>query len=284
MAGKKRHGQRYGGAGRITPVNVPEATLPSDCHEFDKDSLKYVQSQYEQGMPLSRDGKRSLASLFDELVDLADQLIMSCRRGDWSRIDEMVPRVKSYVRSIKDEVPKGTANVPLRKLDTHAHFIEMYAGKKDTKYVLSNAHSIRPDLQRLRSALGVDKKDELRSVIEILPDGAERKLLEEAVRCHDADAPRAAVVMAVCSLESLSRSFYVSRTQKDSGKLAFWEVIDRVSKIRRLTDAEKGLLNLCRPFRNFAAHPSEYEYSSGEAAGLIHLAAEQVRKWKLQTE
>jgi hypothetical protein len=45
-----------------------------------------------------------------------------------------------------------------------------------------------------------------------------------------------------------------------------------------LTDSEKGLLNLCRPFRNFAAHPSEYTHTKGEAQGLIHLASEQVKK------
>ena len=35
-----------------------------------------------------------------------------------------------------------------------------------------------------------------------------------------------------------------------------------------------------RRFRNFAAHPSEYNCTIGEALGFIHLAIEQVKKWK----
>ncbi len=223
-----------------------------------------------------------MAVLFDELAIAASDLVAICRKEDWVSVDNLVPKVKSYVRSIKDEIPRGTAKSQLTELDKHAQFVEVYAGKRNLKYVLSNAHSIRPDIQRLRSALGIGGKDELREAIEALDDGPEREILEEAVRCLEAESPRAAVVMAVCSLETLLRRLYESKTRQDSKKLAFWEVIDEVTKLQGLSDSEKGLLNLCRPFRNFAAHPSEYSHSKGEATGIIHLATEQVRKWGRQ--
>lgn len=229
-------------------------------------------------MPLTSRVKDSLTGLFAELEALASVLIQSCRGGDWERVAELVPQMKSYVRSIKDDVPAGEAKSQLTRLDSHVHFVSVYATKRDPKFVLSNAHSMAPDIQRLRSVLGIGVAGEVWSAIEDLPEGPEKRLLAEAARCYEADAHRAASVMAVCSLESLLRSFYSSKTGKDSRKLTFWELIDRVGKLRGLTDAQKGLLNLCRPFRNFAAHPSEYEYSRGESLGLIHLAAEQVRK------
>lgn len=86
--------------------------------------------------------------------------------------------------------------------------------------------------------------------------------------------------MAVCSLESLLRSLHEAKTGKSSKRLALWQVIDEVGAMEALKDSEKGLLNLCRPLRNFAAHPSEYDYTHGEAAGLVQLASEQVRKWR----
>jgi len=230
-------------------------------------------------VPLTAKAKRSLGSLLSGIVQAADELVNACRQDDWDTIMNLVPKVKSFVRSIKDEVPRGTAKSQLSELDRHTQFIEVYARKRDLGYVLSNTHSIRADTERLKAALGLGGKDELREAVYGLPKGKERDLLEEAIRCLEAEAPRASVVMAVCSLETLLRRLFESKTGKDSRKLDFWEVIDEVSKLQGLTDSEKGLLNLCRPFRNFAAHPSEYTHSTGEAAGLIHLAAEQVKKW-----
>ncbi len=230
-------------------------------------------------MPLTAKAKRSVGSLLDGLVQAADELVSACRKDDWDTVQNLVPKVKSFVRSIKDEVPRGIAKSQLTELDRHAQFVEVYTKKRDLGYVLSNTHSIRPDTQRLKAALAIGGKDELREAVEALPKGPERDLLDEAIRCLEAEAPRASVVMAVCSLESLLRHLWESKTGQDSKKLDFWEVIDEVSKLQGLTDSEKGLLNLCRPFRNFAAHPSEYTHSTGEAAGLIHLAAEKVKKW-----
>src|SRR2546427_7423755 len=228
--------------------------------------------------PISLQGRRSLGILLDELAGAADSLIRVCRAQTWADVDNSVPIVKSYVRSIKEEVPGDHAKAQVTKLDQHAQFVAVYAQKRDIKFVLSNAHAIKPDIQRLRSALGIGGKDELREAIESLPPGPERELLEDALRCLEVESPRAAVVMAVCSLENLLRRFYENKTKQDSKSIDFWKVIDEVAKMQGLTDSEKGLLNLCRPFRNFAAHPSEYAHTEGEAQGLIHLALEQVKK------
>jgi hypothetical protein len=189
-----------------------------------------------------------------------------------------VPSVKSYVRSIKGEIPEGLAKKQISQLDMHAQFIASYTGKRDRWYVLGNARSIRPDIRSLESALGIGGMEELRASIEVLPQGIEREMLDEAVRCLDAEVPRAAIMMAVCALENLLRRFYESKTNKDSKKIDFWKIIDEVAQMQGLTDSEKGLLDLCRHFRNFAAHPSEYGHTEGEAQGIIHLAAEQVKK------
>ena len=228
---------------------------------------------------LSLQSKRSLTKLFDELLAAVEVLIGACRKTNWSEVDDSATNVKSYVRSIKDEIPDGLGKSQVSKLDSHAQFVEVYARKRDRKFVLSNAQSIRPDIQRLASALGIGGKDELRSSVEALPAGIERDLLDEAVRCLEAESPRAAVVMAVCALENLLRRFYKSKTGQDSKKMEFWRVIDEVAKMGGLSDPERVLLDQCRGFRNFAAHPSEYTYTKGDAQGIIHLAAEQVRKW-----
>src|SRR5436309_4319980 len=228
---------------------------------------------------LSLQSKRSLARLFDELLVAVGVLIEACRKTNWGEVDESATNVKSYVRSIKDEIPEGLAKGQVSKLDSHAQFVEVYAKKRDRKFVLSNAQSIRPDIQRLASALGIGGKDELRTSVEVLPVGIERDLLDEAVRCLEAESPRAAVVMAVCALENLLRRFYESKTGQDSKRMEFWRVIDEVAKMGGLSDPERVLLDQCRGFRNFAAHPSEYNYTKGDAQGIIHLAAEQVRKW-----
>ncbi len=228
---------------------------------------------------LSLQSKRSLAKLFDELLATVGVLIEAARKSNWNDVDEAATNVKSYVRSIKDDVPNGMAKGQVSKLDSHAQFVEVYSKKRDRKFVLSNAQSIRPDIQRLSSALGIGGKDELRTSVEALPAGVERDLLDEAVRCLEAESPRAAVVMAVCALETLLRRFYETKTGHDSKKMEFWRVIDEVAKMQGLSDPERLLLDQCRGFRNFAAHPSEYSYAKGDAQGIIHLAAEQVRKW-----
>jgi len=61
--------------------------------------------------------------------------------------------------------------------------------------------------------------------------------------------------------------------------MEFLRVIDGVAKMGGLGDPEKVLVDQCRVFRNFAAHPSEYNYTKGDAQGIIHPAAEPVRKW-----
>lgn len=222
-----------------------------------------------------------MATLFDELLAAVDVLIGACRKANWSDVGDAVTNVKSYVRSIKDEIPDGLAKKQVTQLDAHAQFVEVYAGKRNRGYVLSNAQSIRPDIHRLASALGIGGKDELRTSVEALPTGIERELLDEAVRCLEAESPRAAVVMAVCALENLLRRSYESKTGQDSKKMEFWRVIDEVAKMGGLSDPERVLLDQCRGFRNFAAHPSEYNYTKGDAQGIIHLAAEQVRKWRM---
>jgi len=227
---------------------------------------------------LSLQSKRALAQLFEELDAVADALAGACRKKNWAEVDELVPKVKAYVRAIKDEIPTGLASKQVSELDRHTVFVERFAPKRDRDYVLSNAYPIRPDIQRLASALGIGGMVELRAAIEVLPAGIEREMLDEAVRCLEVESPRAAVVMAVGALENLLRSFYGSKTGKDS-KMDFWKVIDEVAKMQGLSDPERLLLDQCRVFRNFAAHPSEYNYTKGDAQGIIHLAAEQVRKW-----
>ena len=227
---------------------------------------------------ISLQSRRSVGVLLDELDQAASSLVQACRSQNWAEIENSVPILKSYVRSIKEEVPEDLANAQVTQLDQHVQFVSVYFRKRDLKFILSNAHAIRPDVQRAKSALGLGGKDELRDSVEALPTGPERELLEEAVRCLEAESPRAAVVMAVCSLENLLRRFYESKSGQESKRLEFWKIIDEVARMQGLTDSEKVLLDLCRPFRNFAAHPSEYAHTKGEAQGIIHLASEQVRK------
>ena len=217
--------------------------------------------------PITLQSRRSLGVLLDELDGSAASLVQACRAQNWADVENLVLIIKSYVRSIKEEVPGDLAKAQITQLDQHAQFVAVYVRKRDLKFVLSNAHAIRPDVQRLRSALGIGGKDELREAVEMLPPGRERELLDEAVRCLEADSPRAAVVMAVCSLENLLRRFYESKTKQDSKKMEFWRIIDEVAKMQGLSDSEKVLLDLCRPFRNFAAHPSEYTHTKRGGAG-----------------
>lgn len=229
--------------------------------------------------PLTLESRRSLATLFEELLEIADSLATSCRKQNWSEVDDLVPSVKSYVRSIKEEIPEGLAKAQVTQLDAHAQFIETFTRRRDRWYVLSNARSIRPDLRRLGSTVGIGGMAELRAPIEALPIGNERDLLEESLRCLEAESPRAAVVLAVCALENLLRGFYQTKRGQDPKRMEFWKVIDEVAKMGGLTDPERVLLDQCRGFRNFAAHPSEYKYTEGDAQGIVRLATEQVRKW-----
>src|SRR5207249_12064782 len=158
--------------------------------------------------PFSLESRRSLGALLDQLDAAGTSLVQACRVQNWAEVENSVLIIKSYVRSIKEEVPEAMVKPQITQLDQHAQFVAVYVRKRDSKFVLSNAHAIRPDVQRLRSALGIGGKDELREAVEALPLGPERELLDEAVRCLEADSPRAAVVMAVCSLENLLRRFY----------------------------------------------------------------------------
>ena len=74
--------------------------------------------------------------------------------------------------------------MPQAELDRHAQFIATYAGKRDRWYVLGNARSVRPDIRSLESALGIGGMEELRASIEVLPQGIEHEMLDEAVRCR----------------------------------------------------------------------------------------------------
>jgi len=160
---------------------------------------------------LSLQSRRSLTALFDELLALMDSLATASKKKNWNEVDDLVSSVKSYVRSIKEEIPDGLAKEQVRQLDAHAQFIETYARKRNDQYMMSNARAIRPDIHRLAAALGIGGEEELRAAIEALPSGVERDLLDEAVRCLGAESSRAAVVMAVCALETLLRRFYESK-------------------------------------------------------------------------
>src|SRR2546427_7042845 len=105
--------------------------------------------------PISLPSRRSLGVLLDELAGAADSLVRACRAQNWADVDNSVLIVKSYVRSIKEEVPGDLAKPQVTKLDQHAQFVAVYSKKRDLKFVLSNAHEIKPDVQRLRPALGI---------------------------------------------------------------------------------------------------------------------------------
>lgn len=230
--------------------------------------------------PLTPQSKRSLAALLESLTITSDDLAKESRNLNWDAVDALVPRVKSQVRSIKKQIPKGMAKAELTELDQHSHLAGLYAGRQDMAGVLGNIESIRPDIENLRSALGIGGDADVRESIEALPPGAERELLEEAVRCLDAESARGAVVVGVCALENLLRDVHESTAHKDSKNLKFYEIINEVVEIKGLGSPEKAILDLCREFRNFAAHPSTYTHTMAEARAIIILAAEQVRKWK----
>src|SRR6266480_3090994 len=189
---------------------------------------------------LTVQSKRSLAGMFEELEAVADTLVAEASKSNGPEVDDLTLKVKAYVRSIKDEIPEGLAKKQVSELDRHAVFVERYAPKRDRDFVLSNTYPIRSDIKRLASTLGVGGMVELRAAIDLLPEGTERTMLDEAVRCLEAEVPRAAVVLAVCALENILRTFYGSKTKQDSKKVDFWKVIDEVVKMRGLTDPEKA--------------------------------------------
>jgi len=129
---------------------------------------------------ISLQSRRSLGILLEDLDVAATSLVQACRAQNWADVENSVLIIKSYVRSIKEEVPGALAKAQVTQLDQHAQFVSVYLRKRDLKFVLSNAHAIRPDVQRLKSTLGIGGKDDLRDSVEALPPGPERELLEEA--------------------------------------------------------------------------------------------------------
>src|SRR5437867_3071887 len=94
--------------------------------------------------PLTVENRRSLAILLDDLMVSVDSLVRFGRQQNWTEVGDLVPVVKSYVRSIKQETPEGTATEQIKQLDAHAQFVEVWTKKRNLGYVLSNAQAIRP--------------------------------------------------------------------------------------------------------------------------------------------
>ena len=75
---------------------------------------------------LSLQSRRSLGILLDELEAAAKALVQSCRAQSWAELENSVPILKSYVRSIKEEVPENIAREQVTMLDQHAQFVSVY--------------------------------------------------------------------------------------------------------------------------------------------------------------
>jgi len=96
-----------------------------------------------------------------------------------------------------------------------------------------------------------------------------REYLMESRKCLLADANRAAVVMAAVALEDIIRKKYEKKWGSSKNK-SFYEVIDELFERGALRKEEKPLLDLCRIYRNFCAHPSDIiEVSPQLAEGIL---------------
>lgn len=95
-----------------------------------------------------------------------------------------------------------------------------------------------------------------------------KEYLEESVRCYNSKAYKASVIMAAAALEGSLRKIYDEKIGKSANK-DFFTIINELEKTGAIESQKKEIINLCRIFRNFSAHPSDVVVSPDLAKIII---------------
>ncbi len=118
-----------------------------------------------------------------------------------------------------------------------------------------------------------DKHNKITLKLEENIDLDAKDYLGEAERSLNANAPKASVVMTGAALEKILRKIHLEQFGKSDG-IKLWQIMDNLEKKGILKkEDEKMILQLCKLFRNFAAHPSDLVVSI-DLAQIILKSAE----------
>lgn len=137
---------------------------------------------------------------------------------------------------------------------------------------------------------------DLRNHLAKVTDGQTRDFVEEAIRCHEAELYRSAIVMSwLGAMDVLQK--YVQRTnlqafnleasrvnpkwkpavsQDDIGKMAEGDFLDRIESISIIGKNVKAQLKVCLDLRNGCGHPNSLKVSVNRSAAHIETLLQNV--------
>ncbi len=215
---------------------------------------------------------QTVLGVLPQIRSVSQDLLEALRDDDQTAIESCQLEIRSWVRSIKGDVPEGCLPI-FKELELHAIFVETYFAKQDYSMMRRNTVSIGVNLEKLRICLlqthpgivglGIDLEK-----VSKLP---QKDLLEEAVSCYAIGAYRGAILNAISALEATLRDLARRQTAVEKPP-SLYRVIKDLEKRGQLEVQDEPILQLGRLFRNLVAHPSEFQPSEAEARGLIILA------------
>lgn len=137
---------------------------------------------------------------------------------------------------------------------------------------------------------------DLRSLLAKVTDSQTREFVEEAIKCHEAELYRSAIVMSwLGAMDVLQKYVHANRlaafsaeatrvnakwksavSQDDSGKMGEGDFLDRIEALSIIGKNVKAQLKGCLDLRNGCGHPNSFKVSVNKSAAHIETLLENV--------
>ena len=137
---------------------------------------------------------------------------------------------------------------------------------------------------------------DLRSLLAKVTDPQTREFVEEAIKCHEAELYRSAIVMSwLGAMDVLQKYVHANRlaafsaeatrvnakwksavSQDDIGKMGEGDFLDRIEALSIIGKNVKAQLKGCLDLRNGCGHPNSFKVSVNKSAAHIETLLENV--------
>lgn len=276
-----------------------EAAFPGPASDFDNGYMwlgsipqcckRFVEAREGMAMADKKETGFDLAR-YQNLLGLLEDLNSSIVKFNnalnvpygWDNLIHVAGEIRSWIRSVKDSWTSDLDKATLTKLEQSGLFLEKYSKEKNPGMVRSNFASMKGNFRKVKEEVIRMARShcysELLPELKVIENPSSKSYLEEACNCYSLGAFRSSVVMAGCALEEEVRRIYDETFGKSKGRIAFANAIEALEKKGKLPADQGAIVSICKTFRNFTAHPSEFKTSHNEAKSIIQLAFEQLKK------
>jgi hypothetical protein len=235
---------------------MKEQDIPEEIKKFEQALEKYTLTieYYEKQEYIALAPK-----ILKQTKQAADALYQAASELFAFTVDIAQMKDDKYLRKFMQNITE------INKSAESAHYFP-HQRKKDIEEVERQFWSLKPAL-KIRYDRRKSQKVKLKLKNEV--NANTKDYLLEAENSLNAGAPKAAIVMAGAALEKRLRKIHDAKVGRSAG-IKLWKVMENLENTNAFkNEGEKTVLQLCKLFRNFCAHPSTAVVNDDSARMIV---------------